>query len=385
MCTNDETPPPADSSKITGLLEDWESALSQPASPPGADERLPPPLAPRGLGLTHSNQIPNTSTASTLWEAGLGPSIAPETTNFSKRFTPRMKDASYTDRSDLSAELQERYDEIKSTIERLNFDDIKDGDSTPDVARTLSKIPERFRHKAFCKILEGVSRFGKVPVKISEDEQGNYVSSVAGEARPMGCPEAAGDGNVFILAWREGDWWNWDLPRSKEELNEPAFTENRGAFEESGKYLGVIQKQAQSGNADEMRVAKQLLKMIPESPTPADRSFTNAQQQAFLAGVRFAQKILYKSAEELYAERSSKGKKSDWPDILRHALSRHGFTIKAKDLIGKLSLEIKHNSKIQERSQELTANWPHLPQEKIDVGTFSQKLSDTKLSLRKQK
>jgi hypothetical protein len=359
---------------------------------PNALRRLLFPEAPnylsRGLGLNSSDSIPN------LLSSGLPFSVqlfnTPKLDKSPLGIAIALSSLKRTDAPSLVPKnkfvrpIDEKSKEILGRLlndRSYTLDSIGDGNELPPNLKALFGMPIEFRVQAFAKSQEGFLRFGKIPIQKTPPPQGSLhklICKVVGPARPMGCPEPPPSESEFILAWREGDWWNWDLPRYtvsplKADISSDVL------FDEVGKYISCLLSCTRSEIRAEADLARSILgNIIGKKRRTALESIVSGDGKEFLAGVRFARSILYKSAENLYKTRQDLGKKSMWPDILSHALDRHGWDIQADDLIKKLSLKITRIRGISHEDSTLSSSWEYMPDQGITIKDFRKKLKDLK-------
>jgi hypothetical protein len=267
----------------------------------------------------------------------------------------------------------------------------KDARKSPDwwiLPEILAGMPFKFRKQAVVKFDEGICVFGKVPVCMEVAEDGQKQNkltrvSVAGPARPMGCPEPPPEGSEFILAWREGEVWNWNLEdfQYEWELVGRGLIQARVA-QEYRKYCDFLIRQDKHGDSRLGKIASDILRLLESRQRIRIGVKLDDLGAGFYAGVLFARFFMYRGADKLYAEKFL-FKKSPWPDIIEHALDRHGWTIKARDLLtamgGSIDDSKAERNQLASKMDLKFQHWAHTPDIPIkDLTVFSKIVSECK-------
>lgn len=166
-------------------------------------------------------------------------------------------------------------------------------------------MPFQFRELALYKFREGIRTFGKIPVR-KQTMQPAYRSyfpekiSVVGPARPMGCPEPSPEGTEFILAWREGDFWNWNLADFQYRWN--IVTPNRFHVRlkhECDKYVRALKNQLKHGDPSSASAAHGILSILDQHQHERESTKPTDVEISLYAGVLLARQLIYRSADAL--------------------------------------------------------------------------------------
>ena len=254
--------------------------------------------------------------------------------------------------------------------------------------KVLAGMPFGFRKMALRKFLEGIHVFGKIPVRKQSSQSDSRPCPPAritttGPARPMGCPEKPPEGSEFILAWREGETWNWNL--TEFEYGWKTVTPNRfhpRLRTECEKYIRFLRNHVHQGSSQTSAAAHGILSILDQYQHNRESNKPTDLEVGLYAGVLLARQLIYQSADELYAEKFQP-KKSAWPDILRHALERHGWDLSAENLLtaidGRLPAALPKNDPVDSNKVLDFPEWGYLPPEDVlTFGTFSRKVYDVK-------
>jgi hypothetical protein len=253
-------------------------------------------------------------------------------------------------------------------------------DSWSEVADILAGMPFKFRTEALNRYEEGIRVFGKVPVRITEEVTEDISNEVLGPARPMGCPEPPPEGAEFYLAWREGNLWNWNLDQDSTGIDMIRAGRYRpGIASECTKYFKyLLQLEFKRYNPHSLD-ARRIVDLVE----CCDDSLVNPDTATgFYAGVLFSRLLMYAEGDSYYATRGT-GKKSEWSDIIAHALDRHGWATTAKNLLIRFEGRVdqsKFDDALADGHQALEfPSCLYLPEgELITTNNFSQKVKDVK-------
>jgi hypothetical protein len=181
----------------------------------------------------------------------------------------------------------------------------------------LAEIPFGLRRQALVKYIDGTRYFGKVPVKrINPEKSGGPASiEVVGPARPVLCPERAPEGCEFILAWREGNFWNWDLEEFqmvRDDLQPDDLIQQ--ISREYSKYLNLMGRYENSDSSSQAHFSRLILRLLDSRPigqvikldgsVQLSNSLSTRNEDsvvvAFYCGVLFASKVMYEGAVANY-------------------------------------------------------------------------------------
>ncbi len=268
-----------------------------------------------------------------------------------------------------------RHVELTDRIQKLLSDPdhrITNGTQN-EIEKLLAGMPYDFRAQALDKYQDGFSAFGKVPIRTA-----SFVSkdiSITARPRPMACPEPPPVGSKFILAWKEGDLWNWDLSPLGEDSDQSALVR-------TAKYLNALRRLADSSDSQASQLGKSLLSKLPEKLQAISEDTDRHLLHAFEAGINFARLVLYRNVDSVFNSHQGRGAKSHWPDVIRHALVRHGQEIGWKELSKKLGLRPFSKEKAQAKENWiLRSDWEYAPKP-MTIREFKQKVSEAKKDLR---
>lgn len=260
-----------------------------------------------------------------------------------------------------------------------------------DLLVLLSAMPFEFRRPALYLHRAGYTVLGKIPIrlgKISQDGELVEPPRVTGNLRPMSCPEPPGPTEVFVIAWKEGNVWNWCLPYPRsgnsnqyaedpgylsyfrnlsvvrnpynEELNakeEMEFLEN--FFEDSLSHLMDFRDlwpEMKKFNAYDLDDLEDLMHKVHEHCYPdSDKSLL-----AFYAGFLYAREVSYPRCAEL-SSKNELASHGGWTSIISYAFLRHGKKTPRKELLKRLGcLNVEVFSKTS--AEFLEFSWPYVPQ-----------------------
>lgn len=249
-------------------------------------------------------------------------------------------------------------------------------DCKKGIQKILSSMPEKFRDQAVRKYQEGFFRFGKVPVAIISELARE--GKITGYPRPMACPEPAPQGSEFILAWKEGQFWNWDLSRFGRAQNV-----GLSRYMEIAKYIRCLRQAADSPENPLGTRSQEILAILPGDLKALAGDEPHELLNAFAAGIMFSRQILYSEAERGLEAVREKGDKSPWLEVLRYALLRHGVDIEPYTLIERMGMAVETNSAFAEGARCVSWEWPFLPKGKkpLNMNTFRRMLKQAKESV----
>jgi len=254
-----------------------------------------------------------------------------------------------------------------------------------ELSDILAGMPFELRTEALDRYEEGIRVFGKLPVKKTTDA-GKIVSvEVVGPARPMGCPEPPPIGAEFMLAWKEGNLWNWNLGEHLPGIQMIGMGRFRPGFDvECTKYFDLLIRMTKDLGTLNQANAYKILDLLESS----DEYLRNPDAATgFYAGVLFSRLFLYAEADGYYADKAAV-KKSEWPEIIVHALDRHGWQTSDQQLLTLFGYRVdeSRNARAQnERNREVMfPDWPYTPvpppldKSPLNIKKFCKKVSDVK-------
>ncbi len=223
-----------------------------------------------------------------------------------------------------------------------------------DLVGILAHMPFELRERAASLYTKGYRVFGKVPcIPASNDaDWWEATTVIKGYPRPMTCPEPAGEGCVFTLAWQDGGAWEFEFDPLDELLDLGGWSSQseisllRLYLERSGKQVAARLALRIPGDLENKSLSD--LRTFLGDVGGMDVAEFLCHARAFRAGVTCSRKLLHCLAVEHYRQRSP-SRWDGWPSIIRNALERHGLETDRKTLLGKLgclnTADFKKNSK----------------------------------------
>lgn len=291
----------------------------------------------------------------------------------------RLEDLSESERQKLST-IKRLLEDENFKPDRRNYRKLTCWSEPSDI---LAGMPFHFRAEALDRYEEGIRVFGKVPVNKTTDVSKVVSVEVISPARPMGCPEPPPPGAEFLLAWREGNLWNWNLGEHLPGIQKIGMGRFRPGFDiECTKYFELLLRMTKDSGTLNQAYAFRTLDLLESS----DEHLRNPDAATgFYAGVLFSRLFLYAEADGYYADKAAV-KKSEWPEIIVHALDRHGWDTSDQQLLTLFGyrLDQSRNALAQnERNREVMfPDWPYTPvprdKSSLTLQTFGKKFSDVK-------
>ena len=267
---------------------------------------------------------------------------------------------------------EEEYKPDKCTIRKLPC--------WSEIAEALTGMPFEFRIEALDRYEEGIRVFGKVPVNETAEATEVISVKVVGPGRPMGCPEPPPKGAEFRLAWREGSLWNWSHGKHRAGIEMIGTGHYRPGFDlECTKYFDFLRRMEYARSKDDRSNAYKVLDLLE----CCDGNLQNPDAATgFYAGVIFSRLFLYAEADCYYADKAAV-KKSEWPDIIAHALVRHGWKTTPQQLLALFGGQVddSKDAKLLTKGKRPVTfpNWSYIPEEeKFTLEKFSEKVKDVK-------
>lgn len=231
-------------------------------------------------------------------------------------------------------------DILKRLLNERDFDPrpIIDKPLRHDLIGILAHMPFELRDQATTLFYKGFRVFAKVPCRsTSLDSVYHSVDKVKeGAVRPISCPEPAGEGCEFALAWAVGDFWEYEFD-ILDEIDEMIGSRLNSELYQLQGFIGKASRrladrhalQAPNDRSDESLTA--LGTLMADMVGKGDAEFL-ALAQAFRAGATYSLRVQHSQTLRLYSEwllPSLDG----WPSIIAHALLRHGLKTDRKTLL----------------------------------------------------